>query len=1370
MSGAATTTADLIATGDVTSKIKQFGPSSSSKHASSHDASKKHRHSSHAVNVVADVAATMATIAAASAALVQQAIDQQQKQAQTESGATPTSSKEANVNGADGGELSSPSTSSAKSSSSSKGHHRSGGDKREHHHRHHHRKESMDGGKKTAAQGGDKGGAGEPGDASREVGDEARGGKLVTSSNSFGGADAEADADAKGSGSGSGDDSKVTPSAVGASGAPDRPQLTSSTTSLSSTGSSSSVTTTTTSSGKSQTLIVSEDSSGAVHTYSLEEQAGIVAHLNAVLSSDVDLTNSTLPFAHLPIKLDTDDIFECVRDGVLLGKFINTFTPEDPTVKRLVVKPGMNQIHMIENCNRVLKAARVFCHMESAISPADLAAGKPKYLILAFLWQLVAYDLRRMVKVTLENRDWGILVEDQDTQDQVVTALHEEEILLRWFNHHLTKAGHPNKITNFTSDIMDSVKYVILLNQLEPAKCSLKPLDERDTKQRASLCLAEADKIGCRLFINESAILEGVENLNFAFVANLFSKYPSMEIIKPKVVEPEPAPVEPIPTPKDPEPEPIKPDLTPVPPPEAPQPILEPVLPPPRVYTEKLIKTTKERDDLDFKLKVEERKAEVELKRKEENITHLENKIVRQQDTFQREKEKYQQQLALAQAEKEKRDAVKHLSNQELQTRSAETQVENRRLRDQQAEISHAKDTTYADIRRAKTEQLQLEDNIRHIESKMTKEQRHFNRMENRIEAELSQVDLPGLEDKLKNTTEEVHVLTEIKSDLKERQTEASNLLVMHKRETTAVKKSIEEMLSQLTSMNDEDSKLRDEARRISTKTKVLDVDTNRREQHIDELSFQTRLVQNEIHSLEITHEEKMELREHLQSQIAVETNRKVVLEGEVEAKTDELIDAIHDHEFEVQNTKQKAAIELQLQLARQEQELRVIQTATAQVNAEHVEIATAAATAQLDARTTQIEANALTIETVERRKEFLEAKRKKEEQMNLLKEAQSEMEHASTEKQELTEKQRQLEQEAANAQRDLRRAMLDNEEADRERANAEYTLQAKQREREIAVAQANAVENAVAGLKTLTSNLANEKDSVIAEKEDREVEASAVVSATEATTKASIDAQMRHQNQQKARVVAAKNAAVADVKDAEDRLNNTKALADAEVAKRDAAANEAARSQSKLTAVGEEVSRANDHKRLLEQTLKNAERLVAAKTSKKKTETEEQKRLRKHAKRAERVADQAQDSARAAEEASRKEKGLQEQIERREQEANDLVEKAKLEAEKIRQQALIDKTVAKERRAKERAALRKQKEAEEQSQAHKVQSTVDSAVTLESRRTEAKARELSSVELQLERIRKENEALRKQRDALNSTTTSIATPPTTDTSISSGL
>lgn len=100
--------------------------------------------------------------------------------------------------------------------------------------------------------------------------------------------------------------------------------------------------------------------------------------------------------------------------------------------------------------------------------------------------------------------------------------LHPEELLLRWFNFHLTNAGHPEPIKNFTSDVKDSSKYLVLLNQLNKS-CGLDQIKEENLDKRAGAVLNNAKKIGVESYIKSSDICDGNQKLNVLFTADIFN-------------------------------------------------------------------------------------------------------------------------------------------------------------------------------------------------------------------------------------------------------------------------------------------------------------------------------------------------------------------------------------------------------------------------------------------------------------------------------------------------------------------------------------------------------------------------------------------------------------------------------------------------------------------------------------------------------------------------------------------------------------------------------------------------------------------------------------------------------------------------------
>merc|ERR1711953_583074 len=114
-----------------------------------------------------------------------------------------------------------------------------------------------------------------------------------------------------------------------------------------------------------------------------------------------------------------------------------------------------------------------------------------------------------------------------------------EEILLRWVNHQLEKAGSNRRIRNFHEDIKDSEIYTELLYQIAPSTAGVNKdaMSRQDLLERAELMLDQADKIQSRAFVTAKDVVKGQEKLNLAFVANLFNNYPALDPPKEEYIE-----------------------------------------------------------------------------------------------------------------------------------------------------------------------------------------------------------------------------------------------------------------------------------------------------------------------------------------------------------------------------------------------------------------------------------------------------------------------------------------------------------------------------------------------------------------------------------------------------------------------------------------------------------------------------------------------------------------------------------------------------------------------------------------------------------------------------------------------------------------
>eukprot|EP01121_Diplochlamys_sp_Union-15-3_P015421 TRINITY_DN5093_c0_g3_i2.p1 TRINITY_DN5093_c0_g3~~TRINITY_DN5093_c0_g3_i2.p1 ORF type:complete len:556 (+),score=162.62 TRINITY_DN5093_c0_g3_i2:555-2222(+) len=106
-----------------------------------------------------------------------------------------------------------------------------------------------------------------------------------------------------------------------------------------------------------------------------------------------------------------------------------------------------------------------------------------------------------------------------------------EDNLLRWFNFHLKRRGHPRKVKNFSSDIKDAENYLVLLHSIAPTVVPRDAHANPDPKERAHLVCKYAAQLDCLKFVTPEDILAGNDKLNLAFTAYLFNKYPGLEVL-----------------------------------------------------------------------------------------------------------------------------------------------------------------------------------------------------------------------------------------------------------------------------------------------------------------------------------------------------------------------------------------------------------------------------------------------------------------------------------------------------------------------------------------------------------------------------------------------------------------------------------------------------------------------------------------------------------------------------------------------------------------------------------------------------------------------------------------------------------------------
>jgi plastin-1 len=272
--------------------------------------------------------------------------------------------------------------------------------------------------------------------------------------------------------------------------------------------------------GDSKKIILHGHMENTTHTINEDEKESFTVHINNELAKDKHVGS------RLPVNPKSMEIFTECKDGLILAKLINASVPGTIDERVLNVNKKLNPFHITENNNVVINSAKAIgCHVVN-IGSTDIFEGR-EHLILGLIWQIIKIGLQAHIDIKEHPELFRLLFSGESLEEFL--KLPAEQILLRWFNYHLKKAGHTRTVQNFTSDVKDGENYTILLYQLAPHLCSKAPLKVNDLMERAEQVLQNSEKIGCRKYLTPKSMVEGNQKLNFAFLANLFNTLPGLE-------------------------------------------------------------------------------------------------------------------------------------------------------------------------------------------------------------------------------------------------------------------------------------------------------------------------------------------------------------------------------------------------------------------------------------------------------------------------------------------------------------------------------------------------------------------------------------------------------------------------------------------------------------------------------------------------------------------------------------------------------------------------------------------------------------------------------------------------------------------------
>ncbi|KAI9340437.1 calponin homology domain-containing protein, partial [Zopfochytrium polystomum] len=259
--------------------------------------------------------------------------------------------------------------------------------------------------------------------------------------------------------------------------------------------------------------------SGAQHFWSETETAAYATWINTQLANDPDVAS------HIPIASDGTALFQSLKDGLILAKLINLAGPGTIDESKLNLKPK-GPIHITENLRKVLAGATQIGVQVHNVGTEDIMKGTP-HLCLGLVWQIIKFGL--LGSVSPGGKSLNSSFENLSSKSRNEQTSSRERALLDWLNATLFAAHCPRQVTNFGTDLSDSVALAYLIEHVGQDRSQLNAASliesEADLAVRAETVLQAAARIDCRQFASAEDIVEGNKNLNLAFVAVLHNAY-----------------------------------------------------------------------------------------------------------------------------------------------------------------------------------------------------------------------------------------------------------------------------------------------------------------------------------------------------------------------------------------------------------------------------------------------------------------------------------------------------------------------------------------------------------------------------------------------------------------------------------------------------------------------------------------------------------------------------------------------------------------------------------------------------------------------------------------------------------------------------
>ncbi|XP_031490358.1 fimbrin-2-like [Nymphaea colorata] len=212
----------------------------------------------------------------------------------------------------------------------------------------------------------------------------------------------------------------------------------------------------------------------------------------------------------LGVSTYVNNVFEDVRNGWVLLEVLDKVSPGIVKWKQATKPPIKMPFRKVENCNQVVLVGKELKFSLVNVAGNDIVQGNKK-LILAFLWQLMRYNILQLLK-NLRFHSQGKEMTDAD--------------ILNWANNKVKSVGRNSQMESFKDkNLSNGIFFLELLSAVEPRVVNwnlvTKGESDEEKKLNATYIISVARKLGCSIFLLPEDIMEVNQKMILTLTASI---------------------------------------------------------------------------------------------------------------------------------------------------------------------------------------------------------------------------------------------------------------------------------------------------------------------------------------------------------------------------------------------------------------------------------------------------------------------------------------------------------------------------------------------------------------------------------------------------------------------------------------------------------------------------------------------------------------------------------------------------------------------------------------------------------------------------------------------------------------------------------